>query len=203
MLTSISPLGERARGNRWWLTVGWLSLGAVVGGAVVGVALGAAGQFLAGSLSDGARLAVLAGACAAAAAWDMSGRGLPGRRQVNEDWLVAYRSWVYGAGFGLQLGAAVATVVNTALVPLFMLAALLAGDITAGLAIGAAFGAARGASMAAEQPGAHHRRSATGCTAVSTSTPTGLAVWEREPRPGSAARPPRACWRCDRIESVT
>ena len=148
MLTSISPLGERARGNRWWLTVGWLSLGAVVGGAVVGVALGAAGQFLAGSLSDGARLAVLAGACAAAAAWDMSGRGLPGRRQVNEDWLVAYRSWVYGAGFGLQLGAAVATVVNTALVPLFMLAALLAGDMTAGLAIGAAFGAARAGSMA-------------------------------------------------------
>ena len=148
MLTSISPLGERARGNRWWLTVGWLSLGAVVGGAVVGVALGAAGQSLAGSISDGARLVVLAGACAVAAAWDMSGRRLPGRRQVNEDWLVAYRPWVYGAGFGLQLGAAVATVVNTALVPLFMLAALLAGDATAGLLIGAAFGAARAASMA-------------------------------------------------------
>ena len=146
MLTSISPLGERARGNRWWLTVGWLSLGAVVGGAVVGVALGAAGQSLSGSLSNGARLAVVAGACAVAASWDMSGRGLPGRRQVNEDWLVAYRSWVYGAGFGLQLGAAVVTVVNTALVPLFMLAALLAGDTTAGLVIGAAFGAARGAS---------------------------------------------------------
>ncbi len=148
MLTSISPLGERARGNRWWLTVGWLSVGAVLGGAVVGVALGAAGQTLAGSLSDGARLAVLAGACAVAAAWDVSGRRLPGRRQVNEDWLVAYRSWVYGAGFGLQLGAAVVTVVNTALVPLFLLAALLAGDMVAGLAIGAAFGAARGASMA-------------------------------------------------------
>ena len=148
MLTSISPLGERARGNRWWLTVGWLSLGAVVGGAVVGVALGAAGQSLAGSLSDGARLVVLAGAGAVAAAWDMSGRRLPGRRQVNEDWLVAYRPWVYGAGFGLQLGAAVATVVNTALVPLFMLAALLAGDTTAGLLIGAAFGVARAGSMA-------------------------------------------------------
>ena len=86
-------------------------------------------------------------ACAGAAAWDLSGRRLPGRRQVNEDWLVAYRSWVYGAGFGVQLGAAVATVVNTALVPLFMLAALLAGDVTAGLLIGAAFGATRGASL--------------------------------------------------------
>ncbi len=147
MLTSISPLGERARGNRWWLTVGWLFLGAAVGGAVVGAGLGALGQALAGSVSDGARLTVLAGACAVAAAWDMSGRRLPGRRQVNEDWVVAYRSWVYGAGFGLQLGAAVATVVNTALVPLFMLAALLAGEATTGLAIGAAFGAARGASM--------------------------------------------------------
>ena len=148
MLTSISPLGERARGNRWWLTVGWLAVGAVLGGAAIGAALGALGQALADSLGDGARLVLLAGACALAAAWDMSSRRLPGRRQVNEDWLVAYRSWVYGTGFGLQLGAAVATVVNTALVPLFMLAALLAGDMSAGLVIGAAFGAARGATMA-------------------------------------------------------
>ena len=148
MLTSISPLGERARGNRWWLTVWWLALGAVLGGAAVGAALGALGKALGGSVDDGVRLVLLAGACVVAAAWDMSGRRLPGRRQVNEDWLVAYRSWVYGAGFGLQLGAAVATVVNTALVPLFMLAALLAGQLTAGLVIGAAFGAARGASMA-------------------------------------------------------
>ena len=148
MLTSISPLGERARGNRWWITVGWLALGAVLGGAAIGAALGALGQALAGSTDGGLRLLLLAGASAAAAAWDMSGRRLPGRRQVNEDWLVAYRSWVYGAGFGLQLGAGVATVVNTALVPLFMLAALLAGDMTSGLVIGAVFGAARGASLA-------------------------------------------------------
>ena len=148
MLTSISPLGERARGNRWSLTVAWLALGAVLGGAVVGTVLGALGQALAAVLGDATRLVVLAGACAAAAAWDLSGRRLPGRRQVNEDWLVAYRSWVYGAGFGVQLGAAVATVVNTALVPLFMLAALLAGETTAGVVIGAAFGAARGASLA-------------------------------------------------------
>ncbi len=147
MLTSISPLGERARGNRWSLTVLWLVLGATGGGAAVGAALGAIGQAGAAVLDSSTRLFVLAGACAAAAAWDLSGRRLPGRRQVNEDWLVAYRSWVYGAGFGLQLGAAVATVVNTALVPLFMLAALLAGEVTAGLVIGAAFGAARGVSL--------------------------------------------------------
>ena len=147
MLTSISPLGERARGNRWSLTVAWLALGALLGGAAVGAALGALGQALAAARAGAAGLAVLAGACAAAAGWDLSGRRLPGRRQVNEDWLVAYRSWVYGSGFGLQLGAAVTTVVNTALVPLFMLAAVLAGNTTAGLLMGAAFGAARGASL--------------------------------------------------------
>ena len=147
MLTSISPLGERARGNRWPLTVLWLVLGAVGGGAAIGVALGALGQASLVAVDSGTRLVLLAVACAAAAVWDLSGRRLPGRRQVNEDWLVAYRSWVYGAGFGLQLGAAVATVVNTALVPLFMLAALLAGDATAGLVIGVAFGATRGASL--------------------------------------------------------
>ena len=147
MLTSISPLGERARGNRWSVTVLWLGLGAVVGGAAVGTALGALGQVTVAGVAGNVRLVLMAAACAGAAAWDLSGRPLPGRRQVNEDWLVAYRSWVYGAGFGLQLGAAVATVVNTALVPVFMLAALLAGDVTAGLLIGAAFGATRGASL--------------------------------------------------------
>ena len=147
MLTSISPLGERARGNRWSVTVLWLGLGAVVGGAAVGAALGALGRISVAGVDGSVRLVLLAVACACAAAWDLSGRRLPGRRQVNEDWLVAYRSWVYGTGFGVQLGAAVATVVNTALVPLFMLAALLSGETTAGLVMGMAFGAVRGASL--------------------------------------------------------
>lgn len=153
MLSSISPLGERARGNRWATTVAWLSLGAVVGGASVGAVFAALGRALTDpgrvgiGVDDRAALVVLAAACLLAALWDLSGRRLPGRRQVNEGWLVGYRSWVYGAGFGLQLGAAVVTVVNTALVPVFMLAAALTGDVAAGLAIGAVFGAARAASM--------------------------------------------------------
>ena len=148
MLTSISPLGERARGNRWSLTVLWLVLGAVGGGAAVGGGLGALGRASLGAVDGSTRLVLLAAACGAAAVWDLSGRRFPGRRQVNEDWLVAYRAWVYGGGFGLQLGAAVATVVNTALVPLFMLAALLSGKPVAGLVTGAAFGAVRGATLA-------------------------------------------------------
>ncbi len=148
MLTSISPLGERARGNRWAVTVVWLGLGALAGGAALGAGLGALGRASVAVADSEVRLILLAVACGAAAAWDLSGRRFAGRRQVNEDWLVAYRSWVYGAGFGLQLGAAVATVVNTALVPVFMLAALLTADVTSGLLIGGAFGATRGMSLA-------------------------------------------------------
>lgn len=147
MLTSISPLGERARGNRWTVTVAWLTAGAILGGGISGAALGLAGSALGGSADEPWRLAVLGAMAASAAVWDLSGRRFPGRRQVNEDWLTSFRSWVYGAGFGLQLGTAAATVVSTALVPVFMLAALLTGHPLGGLAIGAAFGAVRGLSM--------------------------------------------------------
>ncbi len=149
MLTSISPLGERARGNRWSLTVLWLTFGSACGGAVVGTVAGVFGQAVLMSVGHNIRLATLVLACAAAAAWDLSSQRFPGLRQVDEDWLVAYRRWVYAAGFGLQLGAAVLTVVNTALVPLFLLAALLAGDIWAGGLIGAVFGVVRGVSLLA------------------------------------------------------
>ena len=106
MLTSISPLGERARGNRWSVTVLWLGLGAVAGGAAVGAALGALGQ-----ISVGGMWAAMSGSCCWP--WPAPARrpgtcrvgGSPAVASVNEDWLVAYRSWVYGAGFGVQLGA--------------------------------------------------------------------------------------------------
>ena len=35
------------------------------------------------------------------------------RRQVNEDWIGRYRGWVYGAGFGAQLGLGFAVFVMT------------------------------------------------------------------------------------------
>ena len=147
MLTSISPLGERARGNRWPVTVAWLTAGATAGGAALGGALGAAGTVVPGAATDGWRLGALAAAAAGAAFWDLAKWDFPVRRQVNEDWISAYRSWVYGLGFGLQLGAGFATVVNTALVPVFMLGAALVGSLEGGLVIGAAFGAVRGLSV--------------------------------------------------------
>ena len=147
MLTSISPLGERARGNRWWLTVTLLAAGTTAGGAALGAVLGTVGQLLPGTGEDEVRLLVMAMAGVGAAAWDLAGRPFPVRRQVNEDWLSFFRPWVYGLGYGLQLGAAVPTVVSTALVPMFMLAALLTGDPRVGLAIGMAFGLVRGLTV--------------------------------------------------------
>src|SRR5205085_11088620 len=37
-------------------------------------------------------------------------------RQVNEDWLGRYRSWLYASGFGWQVGAGVTTYIMTAAV---------------------------------------------------------------------------------------
>ena len=68
------------------------------------------------------------------------------RRQVNEDWLTNYRPWVYGGGFGWQIGAGVTTYVMTAAVPLMIMLGALDAKPWAALAIGA-----RSASCAASQ----------------------------------------------------
>ena len=58
-------------------------------------------------------------------------------RQVNERWLDQFRPWVYGAGFGWQIGAGLVTYIKTAaLYLMIVLAALTASPATA-LAIGA------------------------------------------------------------------
>lgn len=46
MLSSITPLGERGRGNRWWLTVAAYTVGSVLAGALVGTVAGAIGSVL-------------------------------------------------------------------------------------------------------------------------------------------------------------
>ena len=109
MLTSISPLGERARGNRWPVTVAAYVLGSGVAGAAVGGVLGLLGDLLLRPLP-----LVAAAVCLAAAAADLAGLLPRGSRQVDEDWLVRYRGWVYGLAFGGQLGVGVATIVTSA-----------------------------------------------------------------------------------------
>jgi len=153
MLGSITPLGQRGRIAGWSWTVGFYVAGSVAGGVLIGAALGAAGALLIGAApaaTDAAgqtsALMVAAAAALAAAAADalLRGRPLPGpTRQVNEDWLHLYRGWLYGAGFGLQLGLGVATVVTTAGVYATLVIAAASGSMAAGAAIGGVFGFAR------------------------------------------------------------
>src|SRR5436309_994262 len=156
MLASITPLGERARGSRWGLTVGFYVAGSTLAGAAAGAAAGELGRLIwgpAGAID--ARAWALAAALAAGLALDL-GRRLPTlQRQVNEDWLREYRGWVYGVAFGGQLGVGVTTIVTTSLVYVTLLAAFLAGGAGTGAVIVGLFGAARGATLLA---GARVRR---------------------------------------------
>jgi hypothetical protein len=151
MLSSIHPLGERARHNRWSVTVGAFALAATGGGAALGALCGALGlalRPLPGRVV--AALALMGSAVALAADLRLRGLRLPHwRRQVDEDWLDTYRGWVYGAGFGAQLGVGFATVITTGAVHLTFLLALLTRSPLAGAAVGAAFGLGRGLSLLA------------------------------------------------------
>ena len=149
MLASITPLGERGRQSRWAVTVSAFLLGATSAGAAAGALLGEAGAIvLGGSPSPAAargRLAVLAAALLLAVALDLL-RSVPGpRRQVNERWLDEFRGWVYGLGFGAQLGLAITTVVSSAATYVALLAAFLTADALRGAVVFGCFGAVRGA----------------------------------------------------------
>ena len=153
MLTSITPLGERGRGSRWGVTFAFMLLGGAAGGALVGLLAGGFGSLvLGGADGDAGRLGVLGVLLAVAIAFDLGlgGVRLPTvRRQVDERWLTAYRGWVYGIGFGFQLGTGVATIVSTAAVYVMVAACFLLGDPVVGAAVGALFGTVRAATLLA------------------------------------------------------
>lgn len=151
MLSTITPIGERGRNHRYRATATWFVVGAVAGGAVLGglMALLAAGARLVGLPGPTAlSSATVAAAVAAASDSRLFGRRLPViRRQVNERWLDRYRSWVYGAGFGWQIGVGLTTYIMTAGVYLtIVLAALTASPLVA-LAVGTLFGLVRGLAV--------------------------------------------------------
>src|SRR5436305_6522043 len=109
MLASITPLGGRGRQARWGVTVTAFLSGAAGAGAGAGALLGALGSLLLGSgVGAHARLVALAVGAMIALALDAGPLPLPGpRRQVNERWRDRYRGWVYGVGYGTQLGLGV------------------------------------------------------------------------------------------------
>jgi sulfite exporter TauE/SafE len=147
MLASISPLGERARGNRWAITAGAYALGSVAAAVATGIVLGAAGAAI--GLERRVAWPALAVVAGIAGVVDLAA---PGRiptitRQVNEDWLAQYRGWVYGWGFGVELGVGVATIVTTSTIYAWLAGAFLAASPAIGALAGLTFGLARAAPL--------------------------------------------------------
>ncbi len=145
MLASITPLGERGRQSHWTVTIAAFALGAATAATVAGALLGALGILLPAGFTGHARTVVVALALIAAFALDLSTTTVPGpRRQVDEGWLDRYRGWVYGLGFGSQLGLGIVTVVTSAATYVVLLCALASGHPVTGAAIMGLYGALRG-----------------------------------------------------------
>ena len=128
-------------------------------------------------------------ACGAVSVSDTgTGRGPAAgpHRQVNERWLDAYRPWVYGAGFGFQIGTGLATYITTAAVYLTVVLGAPHRRPGGGPRRRAAFGTA--AASPSSSP-ARHR------------TPSALLALHR--RFDAATAPVRTCPARDRAWSAT
>ena len=147
MLTSISPLGERARASRWWLTTLAYVVSSVVGGLALGLVASTLGSLLAASWrSSPVAYVVVAAALVTGLLLDLgvAGGRLPTwRRQVDQAWLGRYRGWVVGVGFGAQLGFGLVTIVTSATTYAVALLCLLSGSPAVGLVVGGTFGLVR------------------------------------------------------------
>lgn len=148
MVSSLHPLGERARGNRWGVTISWFVAGAVSAGALVGGAAATAGLVFTGVVGSWSGwLPLVLAAVAIGGALDLMGIRPPGpHRQVNENWIGTFRGWVYGGAFGAQIGSGVMTYIVTWGVYAMLLASFATASPTAGLLIGAVFGLGRSAA---------------------------------------------------------
>lgn len=148
MLGSMTPLGERSRNQTWWVTWAFYVLGATSAGAAIGAALAALGHLVLASfgVSNGMRAIVLAAVVVAGLLVDFGAFGLrlpTIHRQVRQDWLYAFRGWVYGLGFGAQLGVGAVTIVNTSAIYATLAAAFLTGDLLWGAVVVGTFGLLR------------------------------------------------------------
>jgi hypothetical protein len=151
MLSQLTPVGEASRGYRYRTTATWFVVGAIVGGATLGAVM----AMLAAAVSAvGASSTAVVGTAAVLAALGATvDAGVVGfappffKRQVNEYWLSKYRAWVYGSGFGWQIGAGVTTYIMTAAVFVTVAFGALTAGPAAALAVGVFFGLVRGLAV--------------------------------------------------------
>jgi hypothetical protein len=153
MLSTITRFGERSRGHRYGATASWFIAGSTLGGATLG-ALAAVLAMVVSAVGAGdhpGEVAIVAAAAAGlAAATDAGAFGavIPiWRRQVDDRWLVRYRSWVYAGGFGWQIGVGLATYIMTAAVFLVVVLAALSANPLVAAGICTLFGLTRGVAV--------------------------------------------------------
>ena len=165
MLSTLTPMAERGRGRPFFPTALAFVLGSIAGGVAFGASAAVLGVSLSFfSPSDATRWGISALALVAGGFVDaqLIGPRLPfHRRQVNDAWLSRYRWWVYGGGFGLQVGVGVATYIMTAGVFVTLALAAFNGSPLGAVAIGTWFGVVRGLAIFAgarvHQPADLHR----------------------------------------------
>ncbi len=139
----IHPLGEKSRGNVWGVTMAAFTIGSMAAGAAVTALAG----LLGGAFVEfgNAALWTVAALAGAAGLLDLSPlKPWTPRRQVNENWIGRYRGWVYGAGFGLQLGLGFAVFVMSWGYWAMLGIAFVSGSAAVGALLGAIFGLGRG-----------------------------------------------------------
>lgn len=154
MLSSIHPFGERSRNNRFVSTAAAHIVGSTLGGLVLGLLASTLGALLlvVFPLPTIVRVGLVAVAAAIATVLEATKRErlLPTRtRQVDENWIQNYRGWVYGGGWGAELGFGISTIITTTLIHLLVVTMVLLGDVVTGTLLGALFGAVRGATVLA------------------------------------------------------
>src|ERR1700741_2580906 len=144
MLSTVTPVAERARGHRYWVTASWFLVGAALGGATLGLLAAGLALFAPASAALGAVVVAIALASDAR----LFGFRLPGHtRQVNENWLADFRPWVYGLGFGWQIGVGLATYIMTAAVYAMVFVAALTGNPLLAFELMTLFGFVRGLAV--------------------------------------------------------
>ena len=151
MLSTITPIADRGRNHRYYSTAAWFVLGAVLGEATLGLgtallALGAGALDL--SATEALGLSAMLAAVSIACDLKLGGFRLSSHtRQVNEAWLDQFRSWVYGSGFGWQIGVGLATYVTTSAVYLMIAMAALTSSPVVAFAVATGFGLVRGLAV--------------------------------------------------------
>lgn len=146
MLSSLTPVGERSRSQRWTVTVMAFTIGNVLGGVAVGAAAGWLGTLL--DPPQGPATLALAAGLVAAVAGDLAGATPPSlRRQVDRTWMTRYRGWVYGLGYGVQLGTGLVTFITSWATWVWLVALVLVADLRVAMLMGMLHGLVRGLSL--------------------------------------------------------